>query len=316
MPYQNSQYILIDSVDDLDPRKINIRDLNKKYMDRDGNRYALRFDLTSRQVQVVRLAGSRGEAARIREEILKQRQDTEPSFYIESKTDDIFNETPLPDSPIASPPEKVELAPKAEPTFLKPNSDFNDATGTGFSDGFREPGEPAINAIDLFPELEREITRITDSQKAILKVMNRLSAIPELGDAEAFDALVKKIDDECIQGGFESIRLYQEFNNYPKTPLHYLANFPEAEKNRIEALPSEAVQMEAIKKFELHRSYAKTLTRILELTIELRSWIDKLPDSEKFKPYVQDLIPSFSEIVSKATTLNHNVEEWYSANRT
>lgn len=312
--YQKSQYILIDTVADLDPRKINIRDLNKKYMDRDGNRYALRFDLASRQVQVVRLAGSRDEATRIRQEVLKHRSGQDTPFYVESQiestSDDILKETPLPNSPISSAP--IQTQGTIQGTILsEPKVDFKDATGTGFSDGFREPGERTINAIDLFPELEREITRITDSQKAILKVMNRLSVIPELGDGEAFGALVKKIDDECIQGGLESIRLYQELNSYPKAALHYLANFPEAEKNRIEALSSEALQMKAIKKFELHRSYNKTLKRILELTIELRGWVDRLPDSEKSKPYVQDLIPSFSEIVSKATSLHHNLNEWY-----
>lgn len=186
--FQKSRYILIDTVDDLDPRRISIRDLNKKYMDREGNRYALRFDLNSRQIHVVRLAGSKDEAVRIRAEILRQRRaekGDELEFTLEpDEHDDPFkSELPepllsrAPDSytasqPSSSAPEKPLDQPHDRGARRDSSGEFRpsrqDASGdlpdpsqlfseedSGFIDDFTAPGTPLISEIDLFPELER-----------------------------------------------------------------------------------------------------------------------------------------------------------------
>ncbi len=68
------KYILIRSAEDLDPRKISIKEINRKYVDPMGNRYATRFNMDTRRVEVVRLASSREEAIALRREILKEKR--------------------------------------------------------------------------------------------------------------------------------------------------------------------------------------------------------------------------------------------------
>lgn len=342
--FQKSRYILIDTVDDLDPRRISIRDLNKKYMDREGNRYALRFDLNSRQIHVVRLAGSKDEAVRIRAEILRQRRaekGDELEFTLEpDEHDDPFkSELPepllsrAPDSytasqPSSSAPEKLMDQPHDRGARRDSSGEFRpsrqDASGdlpdpsqlfseedSGFIDDFTAPGTPVISEIDLFPELEREISRIIDSQKAIIKVMSRSRVLDHIGGSEDFFATAKKVDESCIQAAVEAARLYQELSGFPKSPLHYLSSFPAIEKKRIEALPDERQQIEQIKHYELHRTYSELLRNILDLTIQLRRSLEGLPESERSKQYFIDLIPSFAEITGKASSLQHRLQEWF-----
>ncbi len=315
--FQKSKYILIDSIEDLNPRKVNIRDLNKKFMDREGNRYALRFDLQSRQIHVVRLAGSKDEAIRIRAEILRQKRagisdELEISLSVEEDPP-LIDEAPSASERVERPEGPLE---EAEPEFEEPASDpsklFADSD-TGFIDDFRAPDSPLINEIDLFPELDREITRMTDSMKAIIRVMSRsrvLDTIDHAGSDEFF-ATTKKIDDVCLHAAAEASRLQQELTGFPKAPLHYLSTFPAAVKKRIEALPDENQQMERIKQFELHRTYSELLKNILDLTMQLRRSLDSLPPSERTKQYLTDLIPSFAEITSKASSLQHRLHEWF-----
>lgn len=329
--FQKSRYILIDTVDDLDPRRISIRDLNKKYMDREGNRYALRFDLNSRQIHVVRLAGSKDEAVRIRAEILRQRRaekGDELEFTLEPDEHDDPFKSELPEPLLSRAPEKPMDQPHDRGARRDSSGEFRpsrqDASGdlpdpsqlfseedSGFIDDFTAPGTPLISEIDLFPELEREISRIIDSQKAIIKVMSRSRVLDHIGGSEDFFATAKKVDESCIQAAVEAARLYQELSGFPKSPLHYLSSFPAIEKKRIEALPDERQQIEQIKHYELHRTYSELLRNILDLTIQLRRSLEGLPESERGKQYFIDLIPSFAEITGKASSLQHRLQEWF-----
>lgn len=319
--FHKSQYIFIDSIDDIDPRRISIRDLNKKYMDREGNRYALRFDLNSRKINIVRLAGSKDEALRIRAEILKKRKaekgmhsESEDFFQIEDSSSlPEFRSTPSnrPAGPDRSEPLRPASGKESHAeTLPHPSEIFSDAE-SGFIDDFLEPGTRIINEIDLFPELEREISRILDSQKAIVKVMGRVRALEESGKSEEFFAAEKKIDEWCIQKAADAARLYQELSGFPRSPSHYLGSFPINEKKRIEAMADERQQIEEIKRFELHRTYSELLNNIQDLTIKLRLILDSLPESEHRKKYFTDLIPSFSEITGKIASLQHKLHQWF-----
>ncbi|MCB1173598.1 MAG: hypothetical protein KDK39_08540, partial [Leptospiraceae bacterium] len=68
-------YIPINSIQDLDPKKISVRDINKRYIDRDGNRYATRFNMKTRSIEVVRLARNQQEAQLVRDAIMRGKRE-------------------------------------------------------------------------------------------------------------------------------------------------------------------------------------------------------------------------------------------------
>lgn len=96
------EFIFIRSIEDVDPKKLTIRDLNKKFIDENGRKYAIKFDLKTKKVQFVRIASSYVEAQRIKQEILKAKNQNafetqnyiQKENYIETKQEDIAKKNP------------------------------------------------------------------------------------------------------------------------------------------------------------------------------------------------------------------------------
>lgn len=349
--FQKSGYVLVDSIDEIDLKRVHIQDLGKRFVDRQGNRFALRFDLEHRRIRLVRLATSRAEADRIRSEVLRKRRegrhedmelflepdDTESLFPGQVARGDampgISRGAPTPDfvipsasgapanatagsgtSPTASRDSTLTDPfgePPQPPRSAKSSSGLLDIVDSGFFDDFSEPGVSRVTEADLFPEMDKEIARITDSQKAIIRSISRSGVLDRFEGADEFYILSKNIDEKCIQAGASALRLYQELHTFPKSPIHYLQGFPDAIRKEIEGLIDERSQIERIRVYELHRVFGSILKAILEMTVEMRRWIERFPPEEKRKKYYEDLIPSFAEITGRASSLQHRLEEWF-----
>lgn len=98
----DSGYIPIESVNDIDVLKLSVRDLDKRYIDRSGNRYALRFNMKTRRPEVVQIVANRLEARRLQQTILLEKAKPAPAASIAAK-----NEASLP-------PEIAEFSPDEE----------------------------------------------------------------------------------------------------------------------------------------------------------------------------------------------------------
>lgn len=54
-------YIKIDSITDIDPLKLSISQIHQRYIDKDNNRYALRFNKEIRRIEILKLVGNHFE---------------------------------------------------------------------------------------------------------------------------------------------------------------------------------------------------------------------------------------------------------------
>ncbi|TGK46462.1 LIC_10450 family protein [Leptospira bouyouniensis] len=54
-------YIKIDSIDEIDPIKLSISQIQQRYIDKDNNRYALRFNKEIRRIEILKLVGNHFE---------------------------------------------------------------------------------------------------------------------------------------------------------------------------------------------------------------------------------------------------------------
>lgn len=54
-------YIKIDSITDIDPLKLSISQIQQRYIDKDNNRYALRFNKEIRRIEILKLVGNHFE---------------------------------------------------------------------------------------------------------------------------------------------------------------------------------------------------------------------------------------------------------------
>ncbi|MES0488947.1 MAG: hypothetical protein ABUK01_03080 [Leptospirales bacterium] len=91
----STNYTKIESLKDIDLSKINLGNINDRYIDESGNRFATRFNIRSRKIQIVRIALGQDEAmnskGRIIKDLVKKR----------IGNDDEEEEEPL--GPLASP---------------------------------------------------------------------------------------------------------------------------------------------------------------------------------------------------------------------
>lgn len=84
----NKKYVPIDSVDDIDLSKISIANINDRYIDKKGNRFATRFNLRTKKIQIVRIALGEDEAARARGKVVQGLVKKKLESSIKKKTEE------------------------------------------------------------------------------------------------------------------------------------------------------------------------------------------------------------------------------------
>ena len=81
-------YIKIDSIEEIDPIKLSISQIQQRYIDKDNNRYALRFNKEIRRIEILKLVGNHFELVPHHQTIISKEE-------LNSK-DSSARETPLP----------------------------------------------------------------------------------------------------------------------------------------------------------------------------------------------------------------------------
>ncbi|MFN3603371.1 MAG: hypothetical protein ACK4UJ_01540 [Leptonema sp. (in: bacteria)] len=283
-----NQYIFVRSISEIDPKKLTIRDLNKKIIDAEGRKYAIRFDFKTKKIEFVRIASSYIEAQRIKQEILKNKQ----SDFTESQTM-IYKE-------------KKE-APKVNFSENKKESDF--------TIDFSYSEDANIDENQFFLDLEKDTKKCIESLNAIEKNLNRSHHLEKskMVMNEFFD-LQKEIELKCYNFSQEAIKFLKEILYFPRTLNYYFAKIPDSIRKKIEHLnPNE--QFEFIKRFEIYQNFKELLTNILTYTKKLENFFYQIPAVERESKPLVDLIPSFSQIKETAEYLLDRLEKWYLKNQ-
>ncbi|MBL0953645.1 MAG: hypothetical protein IBJ01_02655 [Leptospira sp.] len=82
-------YIKIDSISEIDPLKLSISQIQQRYIDKDNNRYALRFNKEIRRIEILKLVGNHFE-------LVPHHQTTNPKGEGTSNETKSGNQTPPP----------------------------------------------------------------------------------------------------------------------------------------------------------------------------------------------------------------------------
>jgi hypothetical protein len=282
----HSEYIFVRSIDEVDPKKLTIRDLNKKFIDQEGRKYAIKFDLETRQIKFVRLAGSYQEALKIKQEIQKEK-------FIEKKEKLEFQL-----------PEKRE-----EPTSTK-ISNFQENKNMDFD--FYSPDENFIDENEFFKELERDTKKSVESLRAIEKNLNRSQVFEKLSNSlnDFFD-LQKEIEVKCYHSSEEAFKIFKELVYFPRPVSYYISRLSEPVRKKIEKF-DEQQQFDYIKRFEIYKIFRELIMNVIDLTNQLEKFYYKLPAIERERKPLVDLISSFAEIKETTQELIQKLNRWYS----
>jgi hypothetical protein len=289
----NSEYIYIRSIEDIDPKKLTIRDLNKKFIDDQGRKYAVKFDFQTRQIQFVRIASSYQEAIRIKQEILKEKQKNvfqkEQKEILPSRFDATFKEQEN----------------KLEQENITLNKKMNDYD-------FLSPEEVLFDENEFFKELEKESKKSVESLRAIEKNLNRSQVFEKLSNSlnEFFD-LQKEIEIKCYNASEEAIKILKELVYYPRPINHYLTRLPDPIRKKIENL-NETQQFDFMKRYEIYKIFHNLIMNVMEYTNRLEKFYYQLPPIDRERKPLVDLLPSFAEIKETMEQLTQKMNLWYS----
>ncbi len=281
---KKDEYIFIKSIEEIDPKKLTIRDLNKKFIDENGRKYALKFDLKTKKIEFIRIASSYIEAQKIKQEILKAKHQNfyEVPNFIHKESSKIINE---------------------KDNFEKKESEI--------LYDFSRNEQEHIDENRFFQELEKETKKCIDSLKAIEKNLNRsyFSEKASLDTNELFD-LLKDIENQCYQQHEEAIKFLKEIVYFPRTLNYYLAKIPGSLLKKIQNLDTKD-QLEFIKINEIQRIFQQFLLNLLNYTKKLENYFYKIPPVERERKPLVDLIPSFTEIKEICESLLKKLNQWY-----
>ncbi len=241
-------YIKIADITDIDTSKISVYDLNKRFIDKKGNIFGLRYDKIIKKIEIIKIIrADSNEAALHQINILKSKKN--------SSTSENNIETDKSDSSDESNSNANEDEPDDE-SFEKAVSNFN-------SDKFiKETIELLITHKNRLKGIESNIK----NSNIVLKTSKH--------ENSELDEIFRSID---IEGGqnIDKIENYQkELISYPRSITYYQSKIDKSYSHMIDSFKSDAERMmKFIYTYEMYQTIKNLYTNLNKAIKKLREFL-------------------------------------------
>lgn len=275
-------YIEVDSVEDIDLSKITTKpgpnSIENRYVDKEGKRYALRFNRRKRKIEIVRIALGMEEALMARQKNEKEFESNTIHQSSNEAESEIYSE--VPDRVRMKLPDWIKRK-KIEPnTDIDPESYFNGIDSN----------------VNLFLERLRGILATIRNTE----IMSR----ERHGGKDLFLEQMNFFEND-IQSHFdETQNIVVEFQKYPKTVAHYIGNIPRHQKAWVEKMSSQE-QMEYFKAFFT----GETLLKALGNSFTLLENINRVTDSVEASTINENWRKHYTDMISTLEFVHDNLFE-------
>lgn len=235
------QYIRIDSVSDIDTSRITLRSIEQRYVDAQGRRYATRFNLRTRKIEIVPIALGREEA------ILIKRMGS--------------SSRPLEESAIGE--NKIQNRVHPNPMKIPP-----------WISAFQVEPETSSGELHAFlVEAEREMQRNGERYRGLIQSLKMSSILEDIKDSNQHDAILELTNtyERDIQSHASRVQaMVVEFLRFPKPLASYLWQIDRNCKKYVEKL-----DMDKQKKYCMAYLLAGEMFAVFKGCQELISMIDR-----------------------------------------
>jgi hypothetical protein len=294
-----NDYTPINKIEDIDVRQISIHEINRKYIDRNGNRFATRFNPGLRRIEIVRIASNKDEAQKIRNQILKQRirtltQKTGTTYESEPVRREYSYQPPINNipEPAGTGYESITPTPAAtsSSTFTpaqpgKSLYDFDDDADPYSNDlhfahtqTVAQENEGFTNESEFLEECMKDFHRVRDRQNAILNHIKK-SRVFEKKLSEKVTEILREIDVECWQRSEKAVNYYRELYSYPRPVNYYVSKLPDDKKKKAESMSDDS-KLDYIRRCEMQRILDETYRRIIQVSEKLYQILWSVKDDE------------------------------------
>ncbi|MDH4261534.1 MAG: hypothetical protein OEV78_00655 [Spirochaetia bacterium] len=247
------KYVPIDSVDDIDLNKVSIGNINDRYIDKKGNRFATRFNLRTKKIQIIRIALGEDEARKARGKVV-------PGLVRKKipTSDKKLHSTDLSHEDISAPSlseiDDVMVSDQAsdQVSSFKPQSSGKKAPEKRqIPDWIQEMGiQPAesVSPGDMLAVLDENYKLLAERLFGIINNVKNsgvMSDTAEIDDAIDFT----NIFDHDIHPKMEEAKKYKnELQKYAERPDHYYTMIERAYRIYLNDLPENEI-------FEFFKAY-------------------------------------------------------------
>ncbi len=277
-------YIPINSVDDLDVARISIRDINLRYIDRAGNRFATRFNPKTRKIEIVHIVKGRQEAIRKRQQIIREKSSTS-STHEEESHDDTYDQVP------ESAPDDYE--------FSGSVSMSAEAESAAMSAPFFENKFLEDTAFDL--------EKVKERSQGIINNLKKSRFFDNHSEAE-FSEIVRDIDIACWQKSEEAVNYFRELYSYPRSVGYYAARLTDARRDKVEQIEGDEGKLELIRRWETQEVFENAYKQVVEVAMKLAALLKPIT-SENMKMLNGSQQQAFSDARSATDYLALNCKE-------
>jgi len=292
-------YIKIDSISEIDPNKMSISQINQRFIDKDNNRYALRFNKEIRRMEIIKISTNQSvEVVSPFVESPAAQSPAPPSAPILKEPEALAPPSPpktlierrkFPRGPRPEPGEEpllggdVELdiigmedsrAPeKKESTPVSSDSAvFHNETAD-----FRKPGqliEHFIKILGTYKERANAMIRNIQSSR-IFEVTgdpsenkNIVGNLAREFEAQIFEAIDKMID------------LHKEMTSYPRPITYYISKAPSDMREDMKLIDSDREKLDKLHLYEMQRHTSTIVTDMKKLSLQLMNILNLKTDSQ------------------------------------
>ncbi len=243
-----TRFIKVDSIADVDASKITIHDLNNRYIDKQGNMYGLRYNRTSRKVEILKIIRTPVKSADYYHHKLRQQKKNgvaaraEKGYFENEEEMEVVEEMPSDD----------------EAAGGQTSAEFNPVI---FMDG----------TIEL---MQTHISRMN----GIMNNIRNSRAIPD-GDrmaASQMEDIFRNINIDGIQRIEKILAVHKELKEYPRSISYYMAKQNTKSRNIIDQLDTDAAKMEYIFFAELYYSIANLYRTLMKILKDLNYFLENV----------------------------------------
>lgn len=237
------RYYPIDNVEDIDVSRIGVHNIDNRYIDNEGNRYATRFNLRTHKIEIVRIALGKDEA-------------------VAAKSKD-----------------KVEIA-RQESKELKINSEVAEEARPVLPPWLAEfdvEPDTSIEPQSFFSSIESETTKFAERFRGIVSNAKNSEAFDKDRDTgQDFILELSSMFDREVQAKLSDVQNQAiEFVRFPKPATHYIANTTRGQKKWVESM-SQDQQMQYIQGLILGNQYLSALGAGLEMIKLIRKELEDI----------------------------------------
>jgi len=300
------EYLPINTIDEIDVDKITLRDINKRYIDRNGMRYATRFNLETRKIEIVRIVKGMQEAELVRREIQRKKQEQENAAVREK--------------------ELHRAKPVAHPEFVGEPGDLNDGS-LDYQGGDVPEYEITTSVASGAPRKEAENFSeggqfyegrfMEECSQDFDKVKERLTGIKnfiknsryfETNRSAQLEEILRDLDIECLQRCDSAVNYYKELISYPRQVSYYMSRMTPEQKKKTDMAANEEEKMTMVRRWEIQSTFSETYQVIIKITNKLNDILQAVGEENLNNlPSLQK--QSFKDALAAVAFLIQNCEE-------